>query len=181
MRQLVFLLSALLVLWIAGSSYWYVCKVRCDCRSSAETTEAVAVPADTTVQTAEQLLKASVDEAKAFLSDVGVQKGFFDISQATCDMNTIGDEFIKKMKLVLENNPSAKAEVTGHTDNTGTASYNKDLGLRRAEFVKSFLVNAGINADQIVTSSKGFTEPAESNSTKEGRAANRRTEIKVII
>jgi len=55
------------------------------------------------------------------------------------------------------------------------------LGLQRAEYVKTFLVNAGINAEQIVTSSMGSSEPAESNSTPEGRAANRRTEIKVII
>lgn len=181
MRQLVFLWSALLILWIAGSSYWYVCRVRCDCKSSAPATESVMTPADTTVQTAEQLLKASVEEAKTYLTGAGVQKGFFDISSATGDMSTISDEFIKKLKLFLDNNPTAKAEVTGHTDNTGTASFNMELGLKRAEFVKSYLVNAGINADQIVTSSKGFSEPAASNSTKEGRAANRRTEIKVII
>jgi outer membrane protein OmpA-like peptidoglycan-associated protein len=181
MRQLVFLLSALLVLWIAGSSYWYVCKVRCDCRSSVKATESVVAPADTTVQTAEQLLKASVDEAKAYLSGASVQKGFFEISSATGDLSTISDEYVKKLKLVLDNSPSSKAEVTGHTDNTGTRAYNMELGLKRAEFVKSYLVNAGINADQIVTSSKGFSEPAATNSTKEGRAANRRTEIKVII
>jgi len=181
MRQLLFFLAALLVLWIAGSSYWYVCKIRCDCRSSVQATESAVAPADTAVQTAEQLLKASVDEAKAYLAGDGVQKGFFKTSSATGDMSTIGDEFVKKLKLVLDNNPSAKAEVTGHTDNTGTASYNMGLGLKRAEFVKSYLVNAGINADQIVTSSKGFSEPAAPNSTKEGRAANRRTEIKVII
>jgi outer membrane protein OmpA-like peptidoglycan-associated protein len=181
MRQLVILLSVLLVLWIAGASYWYVCKVRCDCRSSVQATETVVAPADTMVQTAEQLLKASIDEAKAYLAGAGVQKGFFETSSAKGDMSTVTDEFIKKLKLVLDNNPSAKVEVTGHTDITGTRPYNMELGLKRADFVKSYLVNAGINADQIVTSSKGFSEPAASNSTKEGRAANRRSEIKVII
>jgi OOP family OmpA-OmpF porin len=96
-------------------------------------------------------------------------------------MSSVSDEYIKNLKLVLENNPSAKIEVTGHTDSTGTEWFNNELGLKRAGFVRSYLVNAGINADQIVTSSKGYSEPAASNSTREGRAANRRTEIKVII
>jgi len=96
-------------------------------------------------------------------------------------MSGISDEYLEKLKLVLDNDPAARVEVTGHTDITGTTSFNKELGLKRAEFVKSYLVNAGIKAEQIMTSSKGPSEPVASNSTPEGRAANRRSEIKVII
>ena len=109
------------------------------------------------------------------------RKAFLRARSAVGDMSSVSDEYIKNLKLVLENNPSAKIEVTGHTDKTGTDWFNNKLGLQRAEFVRSYLVNAGINADQIVTVSKGSSEPAEPNSTSEGRAANRRTEIKVII
>lgn len=181
MRQLVLFLIVLLVFWIAGASYWYVCKVRCDCAATAVTTEEVQGTGDAEVQTPEQILAASVEEAEAFLSGSGVQKGFFASSSATGDMSGVGDEYLEKLKLVLDNNPSARVELTGHADITGPESFNRTLGLQRAEFVKSFLVNAGINAEQIVTSSKGSSEPAASNSTPEGRAANRRTEIKVII
>ena len=179
MKQLVFFLSVLLVFWIAGSSYWYVCKVRCDCNATVKAPELVQGVAET--QTAEQVLIAAVGEAKTFLTGAGIQKGSFESSSAVGDMSSVSDEYIKNLKLVLENNPSSKIEVTGHTDNTGTERFNKTLGLKRAEFVKSYLVSAGINADQIVTSSKGFSEPVMPNSTPEGRAANRRTEIKVII
>ena len=96
-------------------------------------------------------------------------------------MGGISSEYLEKLKLVLGNNPATKIELTGHADITGPEAFNMELGLLRAEFVKSFLVNAGINAEQIVTSSKGSSEPAASNSTPEGRAANRRCEIKVII
>jgi outer membrane protein OmpA-like peptidoglycan-associated protein len=181
MKQLVFLFSVLLIVWIGGSSYWYVCKVRCDCKAAIQTTEEAPDTAAVVTRTAEQALMASIDEAKAYITDAGIQKTFFETSSAVCDMGTVADAFINKVKLVLDNNPSAKIELTGHTDNTGTEAFNKKLGLKRAEFVKSFLVNAGINADQIMTSSKGFREPAATNSTREGRAANRRTEIKVII
>ena len=181
MRHLVFFLTGLLVLWIAGASYWYVCKVRCDCKATAVTTEETLSTGDAEVQTPEQILAASVEEAKSFLSASGVQKGFFASSSAEGDMSGVGDEYLKKLKLVLDNNPSARIDLTGHADITGPEAFNLTLGLQRAEYVKSFLVNAGINAEQIVTSSKGSSEPAESNSTPEGRAANRRTEIKVII
>ncbi len=181
MRQLIFSLTVLLVFWIAGSSWWYVCKVRCDCKAAAEAPEQVRDTSIVETQTAEQTLMAAVGEAKTFLTGAGIRKGFFESSSADGDMSSVSDEYIKNLKLVLENNPSVKIEVTGHTDKTGTDWFNNKLGLQRAEFVRSYLVNAGINADQIVTASKGSSEPAEPNSTSEGRAANRRTEIKVII
>jgi outer membrane protein OmpA-like peptidoglycan-associated protein len=131
--------------------------------------------------TAEQLLLASVDEAKRFLEESGVRKGFFASSSATGDLSAINEEYLEKLKVFLDNNPSARAEVTGHADSTGPEAYNISLGLRRAEFVKSFLVSAGINEKQIMTATKGSSEPAESNATPEGRAANRRSEIKIII
>ncbi len=179
MRQLVFFLTVLLALWIAGASYWYVCKVRCDCKATA--TEEIQATGETEVQTPEQILMASIEEAKTFLAGSGVQKGFFASSSATGDMSGVSSEYLEKLKLVLDNNPAAKLEVTGHADITGPESFNRELGLKRAEYVKTFLVNAGINADQIMTSSKGSSEPAAPNNTPEGRAANRRTEIKIII
>jgi outer membrane protein OmpA-like peptidoglycan-associated protein len=181
MRQPVFLLSVLLVLWIAGASYWYVCKIRCDCKNSVAHAVELQDIGDAVAPTPEQLLLASVDEAKGYISESGVQKCLFRSSSSDGDMSGISDEYVQKLKLVLDNSPSARIEATGHADATGTDAYNIKLGLRRAEFVKSYLVNAGINAEQIVTSSKGSSEPAASNSTPEGRAANRRTEIKVII
>jgi flagellar motor protein MotB len=181
MKQPVFLLSVLLVLWIAGASYWYVCRIRCDCKQAVAPSVEIRAAADTLAPTPEQLLLASVEEAKKFLGESGVQKGFFASSSAAGEMGGISSEYLEKLKLVLDNNPDAKIELTGHADITGPKEFNMELGFKRAGFVKSFLVNAGINAEQIVTSSKGSSEPSEPNSTPEGRAANRRCEIKVII
>ena len=181
MKQPVIFLSVLLALWIAGASYWYVCKVRFDCKTAALTTEEIRDTSDVVVQTPEQLHMAAVDEAKAFLTGAGVQKGFFASSSAMGDMSGVSDDYLKKLKLVLDNNPSVKIEVTGHADITGPDWFNLELGQKRADYVKTYLVNAGINADQIVAASKGSSEPAAPNNTAEGRAANRRTEIKIII
>lgn len=181
MKQPVLFLSVLLVLWIAGASYWYVCKIRSDCKEAVTPAVEIQATGDTLTPTPEQLLLSSVEEAKKFLEGAGVQKGFFASSSATGDVGGMTNDYLHKLKLFLDNNPSARAEVTGHADITGPEAFNVELGLKRAEFVKSFLINAGIKADQIVTSTKGSSEPAASNSTPEGRAANRRSEIKVII
>lgn len=181
MRRTVVLLTVLLVLWISGASYWYVCKVRCDCKTAAVTTEEVQGTGEAEVLTQEQILMASVEEAKAFLSGSGVQKGFFASSSAVGDLSGVSTEYLEQLKLVLDNNQAAKVVVTGHADITGPAAFNFELGMKRAEYVKTYLVNTGIKAEQIVTASKGSSEPAAPNNTKEGRAANRRAEINVII
>lgn len=65
--------------------------------------------------------------------------------------------------------------LTGHTDSVGSEDYNFELGIRRAETVKSYLNEN--NAQHLVVESKGETQPVASNNTKEGRAENRRVDI----
>lgn len=69
--------------------------------------------------------------------------------------------------------------VVGHTDSTGAADYNMTLSERRAESVKAYLVDQGIDADLIVTEGRGQTRPVASNATTEGRAQNRRVEVTI--
>ena len=68
--------------------------------------------------------------------------------------------------------------VNGYTDNTGSAAHNKALSAKRAAVVKAYLLKHGVKAKQIKTRAYGAKSPAASNKTKEGRAQNRRVEIK---
>ena len=68
--------------------------------------------------------------------------------------------------------------VTGHTDSTGPAAYNDGLSLRRAEAVITYLKSIGVEAT-LVAEGKGESDPVADNSTKEGRADNRRVVIDV--
>ncbi len=68
--------------------------------------------------------------------------------------------------------------VTGHTDSTGPAAYNDGLSLRRAEAVATYLKSIGVEAT-LVSEGKGESDPVADNSTKEGRADNRRVVIDV--
>jgi OOP family OmpA-OmpF porin len=91
--------------------------------------------------------------------------------------------YFKELDLVADiliKNPDVKGEVHGHTDNVGSAEYNQNLSERRAESVKKYLVSKGIVAERLVVKGYGLTMPVASNDTKEGRAKNRRVQLKEI-
>ena len=73
--------------------------------------------------------------------------------------------------------PTVHVLVVGHTDNVGSADYNKKLSLRRAQAVARYLVSRGVDAARLRYTGKGEAEPRASNATPEGRALNRRVEF----
>ena len=73
--------------------------------------------------------------------------------------------------------PDTDITIYGHTDNTGSASVNEKLSLKRAKAVADFLKSHGIAEDRIVYEGHSFNEPIASNDTPEGQAQNRRVEI----
>jgi OOP family OmpA-OmpF porin len=79
---------------------------------------------------------------------------------------------------ILMKNPEMEVEVQGHTDNKGTAEYNQWLSEKRAQRVKDYLVSKGVDPSRLEAKGYGFTQPMASNDTAEGRAQNRRVELK---
>ncbi len=77
----------------------------------------------------------------------------------------------------LNRYPNTRIEVIGHTDNTGSASYNMDLSQRRAQAVAAVLRQGGVSGGRIAAYGRGEDQPVASNLTPEGRAQNRRVEI----
>jgi len=80
---------------------------------------------------------------------------------------------------LTQQDPQAKIVVEGHTDSQGNAAYNQDLSQRRAESVRSFLVEKGVASDRISAQGFGLSRPIADNASAEGRANNRRVEIVV--
>jgi OmpA-OmpF porin, OOP family len=80
----------------------------------------------------------------------------------------------------LKKHPRVKVEIQGHTDSTGSAAYNLKLSQKRADSVRNYLVDGGVNPDQLQTKGYGQSQPAVSNATAEGRARNRRVVMSVI-
>ena len=83
------------------------------------------------------------------------------------------------MVKILNDNPSFRVAVDGHTDDVGKDEYNQGLSDDRAASVKAYLVSKGIAEDRIVSEGFGETTPIADNATPAGRAKNRRVEIKV--
>jgi OOP family OmpA-OmpF porin len=82
---------------------------------------------------------------------------------------------------VLSKNPSLRVEVDGHTDSTGSAAFNQTLSEQRAEAVLEYFVSKGISRGRLTARGFGPRNPVASNATAEGRAQNRRVELKPLI
>jgi outer membrane protein OmpA-like peptidoglycan-associated protein len=94
---------------------------------------------------------------------------------------TVGSESTLRSAFnALLASPDVKVLIVGHTDKTGSRTYNKKLSLRRAQTVRSWLVREGISVKRLTVAGKGFDEPIDDNSTPEGQANNRRIEFRVL-
>lgn len=86
------------------------------------------------------------------------------------------DELIEYLK----RKDDEKIEIGGHTDNVGKADANMILSTNRANTVKSYLIGKGIGQERVTSKGYGMTQPIAENTSAEGRALNRRTEVKII-
>ena len=87
---------------------------------------------------------------------------------------------LNRLVSTMRRYPKMRVQIEGHTDNSGTPSYNLELSKRRAISVRTYLSKAGIATARIECVGFGQTRPAADNTTEAGRAANRRTECRII-
>lgn len=104
---------------------------------------------------------------------------YFNTGQASIDLSVSDRKKITEITRYLDNVEGSKLDVIGHTDNVGDKTKNIKLGLDRANFAKNYLASNGISKDRIASSSKGSAEPIAENNTKQGKAKNRRVEVKI--
>jgi OOP family OmpA-OmpF porin len=192
MRNPISLTIIALIIWIAGSSFIYVCLIRDHCARTSETEETVQqviAPGQ-----AESVAEAAVDstavsepgpapdpvgDAEKYLDEQGPQFIYFEFAK---DRAGIPEEFVHyadQLKIYLEGTPGSKVSVTGHSDTMGSRDANDRFSRQRAAFVSNYLVQKGIQKSAIVEDGKGDREPIASNDTEEGRSKNRRVEIKI--
>jgi outer membrane protein OmpA-like peptidoglycan-associated protein len=97
-------------------------------------------------------------------------------SELTAGSSVDLDKVVESMKQYDD----LRIEVQAHTDNMGDAAYNQYLSEQRAESVRDYLVDKGIAADRMEVKGYGETQPIADNNAREGRAKNRRVELKII-
>lgn len=86
---------------------------------------------------------------------------------------------LDKVAQSMKEYPNSLIDVYGHTDSTGSDAYNLDLSKRRADSVARYLIMRGVSSSRIQTQGMGKNYPVATNDTPEGRALNRRVEIKI--
>jgi outer membrane protein OmpA-like peptidoglycan-associated protein len=103
---------------------------------------------------------------------------FFETGLSTLkkESNPALNELVDALKSI----PTLKIEIGGHTDNVGTPQSNQELSLNRANSVRTYLINHGIEPKRVIAKGYGDTEPVAINETPEGRQKNRRTQVKII-
>ncbi|MEX3070432.1 OmpA family protein [Vibrio alginolyticus] len=95
------------------------------------------------------------------------------------DLTNSAKERLDNFINFLNEYPQSVVEITGYTDSSGPAAYNQKLSERRAQSVADYLVAGGIDAGRLTVSGMGEENPVADNGTHEGRALNRRVEVRV--
>ena len=87
---------------------------------------------------------------------------------------------LDKIVEIMKRNPTYRLLIVGHTDNTGSAAFNKALSLNRANAVKTYIVSKGITQTRFITKGYGPDRPIAENTTVEGKQRNRRVEMTIV-
>lgn len=103
---------------------------------------------------------------------------FFDTDKATLRPASTAE--LNRLILLMNENPTLKIELGGHTDSQGSDEHNKGLSERRAKAVVDYLVNAGISATRLKSAGYGESKPIATNDDEAGRQLNRRTEFTIL-
>ncbi len=103
---------------------------------------------------------------------------YFDVNKATLRASSYKE--LNELVEYLNRKPDVRIEIAGHTDNTGTEQDNQVLSRKRAQRVREYLIEKGIDPDRVIAKGYGESMPVATNETKEGRQKNRRTEVHIL-
>jgi len=131
----------------------------------------VAEPAPQPARSA--VVPAPMPTPKLVLDDVN-----FDYNKASLRTEAFGK--LDRAVGEIRNWGDGTVEIGGHTDSRGSAEYNMELSLKRAETVKRYLVDKGVPAEKLVVKGYGETQPVADNDTEAGRFQNRRVELQPV-
>ncbi|MDX2246998.1 MAG: FG-GAP-like repeat-containing protein [Bacteroidia bacterium] len=103
---------------------------------------------------------------------------YYDVDKATLRPESV--EELDRVLEIMQQNPSLKVEISGHTDSDASDEYNRVLSDNRAKSVVDYLFAAGIDISRLIAKGYGEQSPVVPNDTPENKQLNRRTEFKVV-
>jgi outer membrane protein OmpA-like peptidoglycan-associated protein len=163
MKKTILPFSILLILWIAGCAYCYVCNIRDDCRA--------ATPPVAKTDTLTLPLKNAEIPPRLSL--------YFDFNGRKVILTGEDKKHIEEFKTYMAENPGSVVEISGHSDPVGAPQAKLKISTERAQFLQGELIAAGIEGSRINVQGKADTELASMENTADGNAKNRRVEIQI--
>jgi outer membrane protein OmpA-like peptidoglycan-associated protein len=133
--------------------------------------EGTITPCSTVAPPANPIAEALENEGEARIYDI-----LFDFDRAT--LKSSSEPALRQLLEALQGNQSMAVDIEGHTDAVGEDAYNLSLSQQRAEAVVVWLIDHGVPNSRLNPVGKGESEPAASNDTADGRALNRRVEVR---
>jgi outer membrane protein OmpA-like peptidoglycan-associated protein/tetratricopeptide (TPR) repeat protein len=134
---------------------------------------------DLTKDTAELVIKRDFAVSKVEVGAKVVLKNiFFETAKAALKSESFTE--LENVIKFLNDNPTVRLEISGHTDNVGSLKANTKLSQDRAQSVVNYLVSKGIAASRLEAKGYAFTQPLATNDSSDGRAQNRRVEFKIL-
>jgi outer membrane protein OmpA-like peptidoglycan-associated protein len=124
-------------------------------------------------------LKRRIVDLQAQVTDRGLVMTLGDVlfASAAAELGLINDERLGKLAGFLNKYPGCSAVIDGYTDSAGNDAYNRGLSQRRADAVRTALMNQGIVAARLIATGRGEASPVGDNNTPAGRQQNRRVEV----
>lgn len=123
-------------------------------------------------------LRRDVPLDQVRIGTIVVLKNIF-YATGSFELEALSRAELNKVYDFLQENPSIGVEISGHTDNTGSPGLNQKLSEQRARSVVEYLLGKGIGQKRLKAAGYGELQPVADNALEEGRAQNRRTELKI--
>lgn len=127
-----------------------------------------------------ELLKKALDTSNTNPADKILQLDNIYFETGSAKLTEESEIALQILKQTFDQHPKLRVEISGHTDNIGELANNLKLSKDRAEAVKDYLSNKGINKEFIIATGYGPNKPLETNDSETGRTKNRRIEFKIL-
>lgn len=130
------------------------------------------------VSVTENIILVPIEEILVGKQSIRINNIFFDTDKFELQEESYPE--LQRLVTILKENPTAKIEIAGHTDDKGSEAYNQELSQKRADAVMDYLVKSGGDATSITAKGYGKRKPLAKNNSEESRAQNRRVEFRVV-
>ena len=173
-RTIVLLGIAALILLIIFCNFFKAGVIRQ--QSAAGVVSAIPLKKARVPSSNDTLIHTSLKEVNKQIKEV-LNRQTISFKSGTAKIDDQGKKVLNRIYELLKHRADSRLTIIGHTDASGNEEHNRKLSILRAEAVRDYLKNKGLNTTEYTIQGRGSTQPVADNATRQGRMKNRRVEI----